>query len=1506
MAEPSSLPDSESSTESTKFRLFDYYDAAGGAASSVKGGSNFEQAAQLPSARPPLGLLPDNLPGRKELKETLNSALDNAEPDGKVIVLHGIAGGGKSAMALWSAHHALDHGLDVYWVRGTDVRQSMLAVAAARGVESNALHRVRSNAGEVRDMVWDSLDSASQPWLLVFDNVDDLRRDEVLGESGGRYDGTGWIRASNAGTVLVTTRHGDQGLWGGHAVLHRVDSLGGRDGAEVLVALAPGAGTPDDAVALSTQLGGLPLALRLAGSYLSNEMARYRTFAEYRAAVRRNLGLLDAAEPPPAGQADDATARRLVQLTWELTLRLLDDQGMPLARSILRLLTCYGGPHPVPLDLLVPERLAPLLGPAAADLNETALDVIIGALRTNALVDRVTPSSGDGALRCVVLHPLLADVVSAAAYGDDDTVWGAAAELLREFLPDPTSVEDWPRWSVLPPLHRHLLDRVPQGLPDAVGRVVDCANQCSYYLLTTGALRDAHEMSESALRRAGGLPLTADRHQSEFHLEARFMSALVNGAEGNSMVVCGELEALLSDARRALPESAPFLVLVRQQWAQNLLAIGLSGQAEAVYRELIGEHARGIAPELEIATRFGYGRVLANAGRFREAEQEIQAVYEAERDLFGGNLEHPDILVTRATLADLRAGQGQLAPARDELAVVLRAQEELFGPDSPRTLATRMVLIGVHNLLRDQGAAGAQLGAVLRIQRDALNPEHPLSLIGLAALLTSKATTPQDDTDPAVDERRVTAVADTLADTVGEDNILVLNIRLNAAVRRCVYDMSGGRAALDAIVERQIRLFGRGHPTTLSTRLVCAQVMIEADADSPAAESQLRELLHDQIAALGDLHPQTVDVRTALANITMRHGNPVECTQLLHEAVAASAKLYGAGHEHTWEARGLLVTVLCEREEYQQARQELIGLIAAMDAVEPNSLNALAGRVMLALVFGEEDRPRDAENELRIVLAQLARFPDEEYGRQVVTWLLAAAIRTVGGRHDEVERLLRGVETALLALGAEVDVDFDDDIAVVRTDLGEVLHERGKFAEAEAYLQLAMSSLERLDPDGSDAERARRGLAVVSAELAAKPDPVPPDRPALPELPPAPPELPPAPIADRGPDAQPEPVSDRATGPDEFDRWLAYLRSGGTAPGSAADDRSVVRPALAALPPAPAVSPPAPPISPELERESEEPVGEQVRAELALADRDRERSEHHRDARTVLDRLQRLARADGLADRERAMARHHCGEALADAGFPTAAVGQFVSALAIYDRHPRRADPDRSRCLVDAVTVRADHGGDRQWSELAAAEREIGSAWGAGHDLTLRLRRARAVMLAAAGRLGDARAELDGVLAARAAGHHGTGWNISATRELTTVRYELAAVLERAGDPAGAARVLSSAAADLGGHCGADDRQMLAVRAARAAVDGALGLRDPLPELRAVLACQVRRRGFGHPDTATTRVFLARAVLRNGDIPTAARELRLAAQVRAIRLGTDHPATRGARDAATELAHRER
>ena len=90
--------------------------------------------------------------------------------------------------------------------------------------------------------------------------------------------------------------------------------------------LAPMAGDLKQAEKLGHRLGGLPLALRLAGQYLSYvSKASFTAYLQALDSDPKMIELIDLAAP-------EHVEREMVMFTWELSLNALADDGIPQAR----------------------------------------------------------------------------------------------------------------------------------------------------------------------------------------------------------------------------------------------------------------------------------------------------------------------------------------------------------------------------------------------------------------------------------------------------------------------------------------------------------------------------------------------------------------------------------------------------------------------------------------------------------------------------------------------------------------------------------------------------------------------------------------------------------------------------------------------------------------------------------------------------------------------------------------------------------------------------------------------------------------------------------------------------------------------------------------------------------------------------------------------------------------------------------------------------------------------
>ena len=679
------------------------------------------EQARLSSVAPPWGLLPAVVRGRAELVGELADLA--RKPDGRLHVLAGLGGGGKTTVALAVAKAVT--GGRAWWISARDrssVDSGLLDFAIALGVTSEQLEIARRGVGSVLDLVWERLDAAPQPWVLVIDNAD--TPELLAAEGAASRDGNGVARGSWRGLTLVTSRNSDVEVWGSGAVIHTVTPLADEDGADVLIDLCgESAGDTQEAAALAKRLGGLPLALRAAGRYLSSTNAMLdgvRTFASYFAVLETQFAELQGTF------LSEWTSRDVVMTTWDTSLDLLAKRGIPEARPFMWLVgQCASAP--IPLQMLDPALLASCAlfagdpGRASRQRRRDAqawtrpggnrLQQVILSLRNLGLLDVTdyvpAPRTGfrepcPASVVCLAAHPLVVEVNSealrrspamqeAAIITIVDLAAGAAAHA------DPRSPTDAATWPLLAPHLELLAASVPRLPQDAVARFAEATNRTAQGLRHGGDYTVALHLLVRARQAVGGL---AAEH--------------------------------------------PNVLALRHTYAYVIDDLGQFSDAEAEYRSILAARIRALGPEdpLTLTTRNHLAFALGRQKRRQEAEAEYRQVLEARERILGAD--NQETLTTRTNLADVLQAQGRYEEAENHYVAVLETQMPLLGPDHPRTLITR------NNLARNRARLGRfdeaepELRAILTLRRGVRGAEHPSTLItwhDLAVTLAARGRT---------------------------------------------------------------------------------------------------------------------------------------------------------------------------------------------------------------------------------------------------------------------------------------------------------------------------------------------------------------------------------------------------------------------------------------------------------------------------------------------------------------------------------------------------------------------------------------------------------------------------------------------------------------------------------------------------------------------------------------------------------------------------------------------
>ncbi|MFI9529000.1 tetratricopeptide repeat protein [Micromonospora rosaria] len=682
------------------------------------------------SVAAPVGNTPATLRGRDAELSRLRAAL--ARPSGPFRVLAGLGGVGKSALALaLHTHAARRRGRPVWWISARTPEtfvEGLVSVAISLGATTPAdADAIRAGTGHARDRFWELLGRARRGWLLIVDDADDLG---VL----GTLDGRGWLRRSRRGLIVVTSRVRSRQVWGRDAEIIELDRLGADAGAQLLLDLAR-AGSEAEARSLARHLGGLPLALRLAGSALAWEFSRWDSFRAYQRALESE----DLADVLDGGTPTDQ--RQAVTATFELSLESLRQAGFPQATPLLRLLSCFAPDLPVPVGLLACPAVHALLDSPPGDT--AGQQHLHAALRELARLSLITEEHlhHDGARTSAVsLHPLVSETNRGhlRRAGDPSSVrtpHEVAVETVAGALGPlrPDDSRTWPLAATLVPHVRQLLatstpylgERHGTLLLDAAARLVAAGawsgDATTSEQLAADALARTEPLGDHVSRLALRTELAWARGRNgrwdvaqalltsvldawtaqpepppQIVLDVRHKLAWSVGMTGDWALARAQLTAVREQRRSLLGDNHPDTLHTRCCLSWALWRTGSPDEAEAGYRAVIADRRAVLGDDhVEVIDAYhslAEGYVLD--GRHAEAEAVLRQVIDARGRLVGS--EHPETLDNRPRywLARALRGQGRDREANRILTRLVEQQSTMLGADHPATVATRELLSG--------------------------------------------------------------------------------------------------------------------------------------------------------------------------------------------------------------------------------------------------------------------------------------------------------------------------------------------------------------------------------------------------------------------------------------------------------------------------------------------------------------------------------------------------------------------------------------------------------------------------------------------------------------------------------------------------------------------------------------------------------------------------------------------------------------------------------------------
>ncbi|MDA1362152.1 NB-ARC domain-containing protein [Glycomyces luteolus] len=597
--------------------------------------------------------------GRGPLIDAISADMGRAG----VHILVGPGGFGKTRIALEIARQAERSGRKVWWVAANRINSTMREVNNQLGVPGHQIDQAWAGRASMTDLTWRSLNAEQDPWLLVFDNVDDPSSLDPAGV--GIADGTGWLREPHhdAGSVIVTSRDRNPDTWGSWSSVHQVEALDSESGAQMLMDLTERPpGEFAQARELAKALGGMPLALWAAAKYLRSAntphvwtgTAAITDFASYLRRVEQWLA-------SPSGLQGGGTSVDLgleqVQQAMTLSLELLEQRVHPRTSPLLRTLALGNAPIPyaVLLDPAVLSR-----SPLFAAVSEEEVGEMLKALADIGLVDlHELDNIADPELSHVLsIHPVFQGALRESTETDmqAEAYFRLQVDLLESALheSDPDLPGSWQLWYALAPHALEMVNKILLGghaVSDSglIRSAIELARRAARWLIVTNLFNPADDLVKPLIDR------------------------------------CGEFGFGRDD---------PEILGLRHEHGRIVLERGAPETAERELARVIELRTSLLGRDHPdtLASRHKHARAILEQARWSEAEELLASIVQAENDNEIRGPEHSDTMVVRHSLARSILYQRRYPEAEVMLKDILEVMDRCWPRDKPETLWVRQSL----------------------------------------------------------------------------------------------------------------------------------------------------------------------------------------------------------------------------------------------------------------------------------------------------------------------------------------------------------------------------------------------------------------------------------------------------------------------------------------------------------------------------------------------------------------------------------------------------------------------------------------------------------------------------------------------------------------------------------------------------------------------------------------------------------------------------------------------
>jgi tetratricopeptide (TPR) repeat protein len=632
--------------------------------------------------------------GRDELLQKLAAS----RKPGHAQAICGLGGIGKTQVALEFAYRNAHEYEFVFWLRAATydlLASDFITIADLIQLPERGEQDQHVIIGAVKGWL-----TRESKWLLIFDNVDDLK---LI---------SSFLPIRSPGHILLTTRA--QAL-SKIARKREVDVMTPEEGALFLLRRAnmidPQAELKSveetdraQAIAIAEMLGNLPLALDQAGAYIEETAASLsayiRLYQTERAQLLQERGGFALDHPES------------VVTTWQLSFEKISTTN-PAAGDLLRFFA-FLSPDAIPEEILTEgaAELGPTLQSVAS--NSFSLNATLRELLGYSLIRR-NPNA-----QTFAIHRLVQAVLKDGMDEPTQRLWAErVVRAVNRAFPE-SAFATWRRSQRCLPHAQVCAELIGQwtfAFPEAARLL----HQTGHYLYERGQYTEAEPLYQRAL--------TIHEHISgpdhpdvatSLHDLAELYDKQGKYPESETLY-----QRALAIQERALGPQHPDFAKTLNSLGGLYRVEGRYAQAEQIYQRALAIREQVLGPSHPDVARTldNLAIIYSEQGNYQQAEPLYQRALVIREQAFGPL--HPDVAATLNDLASLYDEQKKYAQAAPLFQRALTTREQMLGPHHPDVATTLNNLAGLYIRQSNYDQATSLLERALAIREETFGTHHP-------------------------------------------------------------------------------------------------------------------------------------------------------------------------------------------------------------------------------------------------------------------------------------------------------------------------------------------------------------------------------------------------------------------------------------------------------------------------------------------------------------------------------------------------------------------------------------------------------------------------------------------------------------------------------------------------------------------------------------------------------------------------------------------------------------